>query len=92
MSALLGEHDCHLRRIEEAFPSTDITVRGNEVHLTGDDADTAATLFEELVVMVNSVVSNVMAPTATGANHRRADPLHTPKGKPFSPLNCMKNN
>lgn len=51
MSALLGEHDCHLRRIEEAFPSTDITVRGNEVHLTGDDADTAATLFEELVVM-----------------------------------------
>ncbi|MGZ0218090.1 MAG: PhoH family protein [Acidimicrobiales bacterium] len=51
MSALLGEHDCHLRRIEEAFPGTDITVRGNEVHLTGDDADTAATLFEELVVM-----------------------------------------
>ena len=51
MSALVGEHDCHLRRIEEAFPGADITVRGNEVHLTGDDADTAATLFEELVVM-----------------------------------------
>jgi len=51
MSALLGEHDRHLRRIEEAFPDAEMTVRGNEVHLSGDDAGTAATLFEELVVM-----------------------------------------
>ncbi len=51
MSVLLGEHDRHLRRIEEAFPDTDIIVRGNEVHLAGSGAGVAATLFEELVVL-----------------------------------------
>ncbi len=51
MKVLLGEHDRHLRHIEEAFPEADITVRGNEVHLGGDDALTAATLFEELMVL-----------------------------------------
>ncbi len=51
MSVLLGEHDRHLRRIEEAFPDTDITVRGNEIHLAGPGAGVATTLFEELVVL-----------------------------------------
>ena len=51
MGALLGEHDRHLRRIEEALPDADITVRGNEVHLSGPGASVAATLFEELVVL-----------------------------------------
>ena len=44
MGALLGEHDRHLRRIEEALPDADITVRGNEVHLSGPGASVAATL------------------------------------------------
>ena len=51
MGSLLGEHDRHLRRIEEALPEADITVRGNEVHVSGPDASVAATLFEELVVL-----------------------------------------
>ncbi len=51
MGAMLGEHDRHLRRIEEAFPDTDITVRGNEIHVAGPSAGVAATLFEELVVL-----------------------------------------
>ena len=51
MGAMLGEHDRHLRRVEEAFPDTDVTVRGNEVHLAGVDATTVRTLFEELVVL-----------------------------------------
>ncbi len=51
MRLLLGEHDRHLRRIESAFPKADILVRGNEVHLWGDEATAAATLFEELVVI-----------------------------------------
>jgi phosphate starvation-inducible PhoH-like protein len=51
MSALLGEHDRHLRRVEEAFPDTEVTVRGNEVHLSGPNASTVQTLFEELVVL-----------------------------------------
>lgn len=51
MGALLGEHDRHLRRVEDAFPDTDVTVRGNEVHLSGPSASTVQTLFEELVVL-----------------------------------------
>jgi len=51
MSALVGEHDRHLRLIEEAFPDTDVTVRGNEVHLAGPSASVVQTLFEELVVL-----------------------------------------
>ena len=51
MGALLGEHDRHLRRVEEAFPDTDVTVRGNEVHLSGPSATVVQTLFEELVVL-----------------------------------------
>jgi len=51
MGALLGEHDRHLRRVEAAFPDTEVTVRGNEVHLSGPDASVVQTLFEELVVL-----------------------------------------
>ncbi|MDW3218679.1 MAG: PhoH family protein [Acidimicrobiales bacterium] len=51
MGALLGEHDRHLRRVEEAFPDTEMTVRGNEVHLSGPSASVVQTLFEELVVL-----------------------------------------
>jgi len=54
MSVLLGEHDRHLRRIEEAFPDTGITVRGNEVHLGGAGESVVATVFEELVALVES--------------------------------------
>jgi phosphate starvation-inducible PhoH-like protein len=49
MSALVGPRDQFLRQIEEAFPSTEINVRGNEVSLRGDRADQAARLFEELI-------------------------------------------
>jgi phosphate starvation-inducible protein PhoH and related proteins len=49
MSALVGPRDQFLRQIEEAFPSTEINVRGNEVSLRGDQADQAARLFEELI-------------------------------------------
>jgi phosphate starvation-inducible protein PhoH and related proteins len=49
MSALVGPRDQFLRQIEEAFPGTEINVRGNEVSLRGDQADRAARLFEELV-------------------------------------------
>ena len=51
MGPLLGEHDRHLRQIEEAFPDTTVTVRGNEVHLSGPDTKIVGLLFEELVVL-----------------------------------------
>ncbi|MBA3289351.1 MAG: PhoH family protein [Acidimicrobiia bacterium] len=49
MAALLGPRDQHLRQIEQAFPRTDIVVRGNEVIARGEDADQVAKLFDELV-------------------------------------------
>jgi phosphate starvation-inducible protein PhoH and related proteins len=52
MPALVGPRDVHLRQIEEAFPGTDIVVRGNEVAVAGPDADTVTRLFEELVLLL----------------------------------------
>ncbi|MFQ5557272.1 MAG: PhoH family protein [Acidimicrobiales bacterium] len=52
MSALVGEHDRHLRHVESEFPSADIHVRGNEVNVAGDEAPLVGRLFEELIVLV----------------------------------------
>ena len=54
MGTLLGEYDQHLRHIEDAFPETTVTVRGNEVHLSGPDARAARTTFEELVLLAEN--------------------------------------
>src|SRR5881275_3743703 len=53
MVALLGSSDELLRLIERAFTS-DIHVRGNEITITGDQAevDLAARLFEELITLL----------------------------------------
>ena len=49
MAALLGPRDQHLRQIERAYPETQISVRGNEVSVRGDDSERVGRLFEELV-------------------------------------------
>ncbi len=54
LEALLGEHDRSLRLIERSFPENGITVRGDEVHISGPDSDRVRTLFEELVTVVES--------------------------------------
>jgi len=48
MAGLLGERDSHLRLIEKTFPQTSITVRGNEVSISGSDTELVGCLFEEL--------------------------------------------
>lgn len=48
MSALLGERDELLRLVEQAFPRTTISVRGNEISASGDAAEMVGRLFEEL--------------------------------------------
>jgi len=48
MSAILGERDELLRVVEDAFPSTSVMVRGNEVSATGPDAHMIGRLFTEL--------------------------------------------
>ena len=56
MVAVVGPHDDNLRTIEAAFPSVNITVRGNEVTLRGPHADCARleNLFSELMVVIRS--------------------------------------
>jgi phosphate starvation-inducible PhoH-like protein len=49
MAALVGPRDRHLRQVEEAFPSTDIRVRGNEITVEGERSVEVGRLFEELV-------------------------------------------
>ncbi len=49
MSSLVGQRDGNLRQIEEQFPETDISVRGNEVSVRGAQSARVGRLFEELV-------------------------------------------
>lgn len=54
MVGLLGQRDELLRLIEAAFPSVIVHVRGNEISIDGDDADSVGHLFEELVVLLQA--------------------------------------
>jgi phosphate starvation-inducible protein PhoH and related proteins len=50
---VLGNRDEHLKLVEKAFPGANITARGNEFTLTGDDAELAANALQELVMLVS---------------------------------------
>jgi phosphate starvation-inducible PhoH-like protein len=52
----VGPHDDNLRVIEAAFPSVNITVRGNEITLRGPHVDCARleNLFNEMMVVIRS--------------------------------------
>ena len=54
MLALLGERDGFLRVVEEAFPGARIVARGDELRISGVEAEArlAKTVFEELLVLV----------------------------------------
>ncbi len=52
MGGLLGQRDEFLRLIEGAFADVDIHVRGNEISVSGADAERVGKLFEELVVLL----------------------------------------
>ena len=56
MVAVVGPHDDNLRVIEAAFPSVNITVRGNEITLRGPHLDCARleNLFNEMMVVIRS--------------------------------------
>jgi phosphate starvation-inducible PhoH-like protein len=56
MVAVVGPHDDNLRVIEAAFPSVNITVRGNEITLRGPHTDCAQleNLFNEMMVVIRS--------------------------------------
>ncbi|NUU20462.1 MAG: PhoH family protein [Streptomycetaceae bacterium] len=56
MVALLGSGDSLLRVIEDAFPTVDIHVRGNEVNTTGprEDIDLVKRLFDEMMLVLRT--------------------------------------
>jgi len=54
MASLLGERDAYLRVVEDRFPNTALHVRGNQVTITGENAEKAGKVVEELVLMLES--------------------------------------
>ena len=52
LGPLVGEHDVNLRQLESAFPGSRIHLRGNEVSVLGEEAETVARLFEELILLL----------------------------------------
>lgn len=52
MVGLLGQRDELLRLVEDAFGGASISVRGNEITVSGEDAERVGGLFEELVLML----------------------------------------
>ncbi len=52
MVGVLGHRDQILRLVEDAFPHTDIHARGTEIAISGDNAEAAARVFSELVLLV----------------------------------------
>ena len=83
MTALVGPRDHHLRQIEQRFPTVRISVRGNEVRVSGDqsaDVATVSSLFEELSTLLRSgqqlddvTLDRVM--TMVGASERPSEIL-----------------
>ncbi len=54
MTGLLGERDEYLRIVEDRFPNTALHVRGNQVTISGQAAEEAGKVVEELVLMLES--------------------------------------
>jgi phosphate starvation-inducible PhoH-like protein len=56
MVAVLGTRDELLRVVEQAFPTTDISVRGNEITVSGEPGEVALVerLFDELVTVLRT--------------------------------------
>ncbi|HLM64646.1 MAG TPA: PhoH family protein [Acidimicrobiales bacterium] len=52
MADLLGHRDELLRVVESAFDDVEIHVRGNEIAITGGEAERVGHLFEELVLLL----------------------------------------
>ncbi|MSZ88661.1 MAG: AAA family ATPase [Actinobacteria bacterium] len=62
MTGLLGSRDELLRLVEDAFPDSNVHVRGNEITVSGPGAELVGRLFEELVVLLQQ--GQVLEPVA----------------------------
>lgn len=52
MPGLVGQQDEWLEQIEARFPDADILVRGNEIQVSGNQAETVGKLFEEMIMLL----------------------------------------
>jgi phosphate starvation-inducible PhoH-like protein len=92
---LYGFNDSHLRKIESAFPNTQITARGNQILMRGTSADVdhVERVLSDLILVLNrnkqiteNDVETVLAVTANGASPQAPDAsvedvvLFTPNG------------
>ena len=57
MPGLVGQRDELLRQVEGAFPGAAINVRGNEIIIGGDNAETVRRVFDEMVLILEKGLS-----------------------------------
>ncbi|GAA3064842.1 hypothetical protein GCM10020000_55610 [Streptomyces olivoverticillatus] len=89
MVTVLGSGDALLRVIENAFPSTDIHVRGNEVSATGDAREVALVqrLFDEMMLVLRTG-----APMTEDAVERSIAMLRDVEGQAETPAEVLTQN
>ncbi|MBH1933163.1 PhoH family protein [Streptomyces sp. AV19] len=89
MVTVLGSGDSLLRVIEDAFPATDIHVRGNEVSATGDRAEVALVqrLFDEMMLVLRTG-----APMTEDAVERSIAMLRDEEGQSETPAEVLTQN
>ncbi len=94
MAGLVGERDRYVRAVEDAFDAS-VHVRGNEISVEGAEADDAAQVFEELVLILQKGQSLEPAAVLRAIQMVQADErpsevltdrvLTTQRGKPVRP-------
>jgi phosphate starvation-inducible protein PhoH and related proteins len=91
MVALLGAGDANILAIEAAFPSVNVTVRGNEITLRGPHVDCIALekLFGEMLVVIRSGQSLDVSAVLRSIAMIEATPAQSP-GEVLS-LNIVSN-
>ncbi len=91
MVALLGAGDANILAIEAAFPSVNVTVRGNEITLRGPHVDCLALekLFGEMLVVIRSGQSLDVSAVLRSIAMIEATPAQSP-GEVLS-LNIVSN-
>ena len=80
MVSLIGANDANLRAIEAAFPSVNITVRGNEITLRGPHIDCLAVekLFAEMSLVIRSGQSLTVDAVARSIAMLGQEPAESP--------------
>ena len=80
MVSLIGANDANLRAIEAAFPSVNITVRGNEITLRGPHIDCIVLekLFAEMMVVIRSGQALTTDAVKRSIDMLAADPIEHP--------------